>query len=62
MACCVTKRPLVYYTFGDGQLRHELFVIHNYLSQNKVKIGEKYRIDSNKILDFIRIFTLILNV
>lgn len=41
MACCVTKRPLVYYTFGDSDLRDDLFNIHEYLSQNKVTVGKE---------------------
>ncbi|XP_055304353.1 poly(ADP-ribose) glycohydrolase-like [Sitodiplosis mosellana] len=40
MACCVTERPLVYFTFGDEQLRDELFTIYEFLKQNKVKISE----------------------
>lgn len=41
MACCVTQRPLVYYTFGDKMLRDELFMMYEYLVDNKVKIGKK---------------------
>lgn len=40
MACCVTERPLAYYTFGDERFRNELFVMHEFLSKNKITIGE----------------------
>lgn len=38
MVCCVTNRPLVYFTFGDVQLRDELYDMHRYLVSNKIKI------------------------
>lgn len=40
MACCVTGRPLAYYTFGDKTFRDEFFNMSEYLSNNKVRIGE----------------------
>lgn len=52
MACCVTKRPLVYYTFGDEQFCDELSMIHEYLSTNKVKIGETIHFNWLQIVDY----------
>lgn len=40
MVCCVTNRPLVYFTFGDKQLRDDFYTIYQYLTRNKVKIGK----------------------
>lgn len=50
MACCVTKRPLVYYTFGDTDLRDDFFNMHEYLSKNKVTVGEEFDILLNAIV------------
>lgn len=38
MVCCVTNRPLVYYTFDDSHLRDDFYNIFQYLSENKIKI------------------------
>lgn len=38
MVCCVTNRPLVYYTFGDKRLRDDFNDIFQYLSQHKIKV------------------------
>lgn len=51
MACAVTKRPLVYFTFGDMKLRDELAMIYEYLSQNKISIGKRLKKDP-KIMPF----------
>lgn len=40
MACVVTERPLVYFTFGDKMLRDELAMIHEHLSKCKITIGK----------------------
>lgn len=40
MVCCVTKRPLVYYTFGDTKLRDDLFELYEYLAKNKISVCE----------------------
>ncbi|XP_031627780.1 poly(ADP-ribose) glycohydrolase isoform X2 [Contarinia nasturtii] len=40
MACCVTKRPLVYYTFGDEELCQELFWFFEHLVEEKVTIAQ----------------------
>lgn len=40
MVCCVARRPLVYYTFGDEQLRDEFFYIFKFLTRNNIKICE----------------------
>ncbi|XP_055301564.1 poly(ADP-ribose) glycohydrolase-like [Sitodiplosis mosellana] len=42
MACCITDRPLVYYTFGDDQLRSDLLRIHEFLVMQGVQIGELF--------------------
>lgn len=41
MACCANNRPLVYFTFGDAELRDELYKIYGYLVENKMSIGKK---------------------
>lgn len=40
MVCCVARRPLVYYTFGDEQLRDEFFYIFKFLTRNNIRICE----------------------
>lgn len=50
MACAVTKRPLVYFTFGDMKLRDELAMIHEYLSQNKISIGKRFEKINSKTM------------
>lgn len=42
MVCCVTNRPLVYFTFGDTQLRDDFNDIFQYLSRNKVTVCEYF--------------------
>ncbi|XP_055312358.1 poly(ADP-ribose) glycohydrolase-like isoform X2 [Sitodiplosis mosellana] len=42
MACCITDRPLVYYTFGDDQDRSDLLLIHEFLVKRGVKIGDLF--------------------
>lgn len=44
MACCVTKQPLDYYTFGDGQFMKELLEMHKHLSGKKVKVCELWHL------------------
>lgn len=46
MACCVTQRPLVYYTFGDTDLRDDLSSMHAYLSENKVTVGKQFTVEN----------------
>lgn len=38
MVCCVTNRPLVYFTFGDKQLRDDFYDIYLYLVEHQIKI------------------------
>lgn len=42
MVCCVTNRPLVYFTFGDNQLRDDFYSMFLYLKENEVKICEHF--------------------
>ncbi|XP_039438286.1 poly(ADP-ribose) glycohydrolase-like [Culex pipiens pallens] len=43
MVCCVLNRPLVYYTFGDRELRDQVYGMYTFLVDNKVKISEIWR-------------------
>lgn len=40
MVCCVTGRPLVYYTFGDHQLRDDFKAMYDYLVAKKIVVGK----------------------
>ncbi|XP_019553404.3 poly(ADP-ribose) glycohydrolase-like [Aedes albopictus] len=44
MVCCVLSRPLVYYTFGDSELRDQFYAMYTFLVDNKVKVCEIWRI------------------
>lgn len=39
MACCVTGRPLVYYTFGDRPLARDLLEVFRFLRREKITVG-----------------------
>lgn len=41
MACCVTQQPLVYYTFGDVELRDKMYAMYLFLAQRNVKVGKE---------------------
>lgn len=43
MVCCVLNRPLVYYTFGDSDLRNQIYAMYTFLVDNKVKVCEIWR-------------------
>lgn len=38
MVCCVLSRPLVYYTFGDSDLRDQFYAMYTFLVDHKVKV------------------------
>lgn len=40
IACAANKRSLVYYTFGDSELRDEIHEVYMFLKENKITIGE----------------------
>lgn len=40
MACCVTCRPMVYFTFCDKQLKDELLEMHRFLIDEGITVGE----------------------
>lgn len=40
MACCVTCRPMVYFTFGDKDLRDELLEMYKFLKDEKISVGK----------------------
>ncbi|XP_077295766.1 poly(ADP-ribose) glycohydrolase-like isoform X2 [Arctopsyche grandis] len=42
MACCVARRPMAYFTFGDTQLRDDIINMYNFLSQNNISVGDLY--------------------
>ncbi|XP_062541533.1 poly(ADP-ribose) glycohydrolase-like [Armigeres subalbatus] len=50
MVCCVLSRPLVYYTFGDNELRDRFYAMYTFLANNKVKVSEIWR----SLKDFLR--------
>lgn len=54
MACCVTQRPLVYYTFGDRDLRQDLLDMHRYLRDSKVTVGRQ--LFSLNVIEAVRIW------
>lgn len=39
ISCCVARRPMAYYTFGDIQLRDDIINMYNFLSTNNITIG-----------------------
>ncbi|XP_058443969.1 poly(ADP-ribose) glycohydrolase-like isoform X2 [Malaya genurostris] len=43
MVCCVLHRPMVYYTFGDRELRDQIYAMYAFLVDNKVKVREIWR-------------------
>lgn len=43
MVCCVLSRPLVYYTFGDSDLRDQFYAMYTFLVDHKVKVCEIWR-------------------
>lgn len=40
MACAVTKRNLVYFTFGDAELRDEVFNMYDFLKEKGVRVKD----------------------
>lgn len=42
MVCCVVSRPLVYYTFGDSELKRDMLDLFGFLKREKVTVGEFY--------------------
>lgn len=40
MVCCVTCRPMVYFTFCDKDLRDELLEMHKFLIAEKITVGK----------------------
>lgn len=40
IACVANKRALVYYTFGDSELRDEIHEVFMFLRENRITIGE----------------------
>lgn len=40
MVCCVTCRPMVYFTFGDKDLRDELLEMRKFLVDEGITVGE----------------------
>lgn len=38
MVCCVLNRPIVYYTFGDRELRDRIAEMYTFLVDNKIKV------------------------
>lgn len=63
MACTITKRPLVYYTFGDQILRDEVHKIHTFFLENNVTVKtlwnilknfHKEKLPGKKLYDYIR--------
>ncbi|KAL5277294.1 PARG family protein [Megaselia abdita] len=47
MVCTITKRPLVYYTFGDRVLRDEVHKIHTFFLENNVTVKTLWNILKN---------------
>ncbi|XP_053697387.1 poly(ADP-ribose) glycohydrolase-like [Sabethes cyaneus] len=43
MVCCVLNRPMVYYTFGNRELRDQIYAMYTFLVDNKVKVCEIWR-------------------
>ncbi|KAJ6637165.1 Poly(ADP-ribose) glycohydrolase [Pseudolycoriella hygida] len=40
MVCCVTCRPMVYFTFGDNGLKNEILEMHTFLLDNNITVAE----------------------
>lgn len=40
MVCCVTCRPMAYFTFGDKELREELLEMHKFLVADGITVGK----------------------
>lgn len=62
MACTITKRPLVYFTFGNRELRDSIHNMHTYFIENNIKVKQlwKYlkefhgrKLSSNDLYSFI---------
>lgn len=39
MVCCVTSRPLVYFTFGDDALQKDLLKLYLFLKEKELTVG-----------------------
>lgn len=39
IVCCVTNRPMVYFTFYDAELCDEIDSMFKFLTENRIKIG-----------------------
>ncbi|XP_039961017.1 poly(ADP-ribose) glycohydrolase [Bactrocera tryoni] len=44
MVCTVTQRPLVYFTFGDAQLRDEVHRMHTFLLEHNVCVKDLWNL------------------
>lgn len=47
MVCTRVCRPLVYYTFGDRELRTELLAVWRWLGREHVTVGERFLMSHN---------------
>lgn len=52
MVCCVTCRPMVYFTFCDKDLRDELLDMYEFLVREEITVGE-YLVDYFETLEFL---------
>lgn len=41
MACNAANRDMVYYTFGDEDLRDRIYYMYLFLTTNQITIGKK---------------------
>lgn len=60
MVCCVTERSLVYYTFGDCDLRDDLLKLYQYLAASKATVGKTVQPVANYRLGYVFSKNLIL--
>ena len=61
LVCTEAKRPLVYYTFGNAQLRDEVFEMHSFMKEENITVEELWNVlktysqrDSNDLYSFIQ--------
>lgn len=40
MVCVVTKRPLMYFTFGDKELQSSIYEMYNFLCKNNITVSK----------------------
>lgn len=43
MVCCYCGRDLVYFTFGDDELRDQIFEIYSFLKDKEITVGEYFQ-------------------